>query len=220
TRSGLHFNTANCASFEDTNPETLMKFLSARLYGGGGAHSMFMKTWGAGLAYSNGLRSNENTGRLIYYAERCPDLAQTMQFVVDQLKNAPFDTSLADYAVSQAFASIRSGSTYESRGEDMAEDLADMLTPDVIKSFRAGIMKLRSKPGLYKELHERMVATYGEVLPDYGPSCKEAAASADAIYFVIGPEKQLATYEDYVKSVEGDIKVERIYPRDFWITAN
>jgi len=220
TRSGVHLNTANCASFEDTNPETLLKFLSARLYGGGGAHSMFMKTWGAGLAYSNGLRSNENTGRLIYYAERCPDLAQTMQFVVDQLKNAPYDTTLADYAVSQAFASIRSGATYESRGEDMAEDLADMLTPDVVKSFRAGIMKLRSKPGLYDELHKRMVSTYGEVLPAYGPSCKESAEKSNAIYFVIGPEKQLSTYEEYLKSVEGNVTLERIYPRDYWITAD
>jgi len=220
TRSGVHLNTANCASFEDSNPETLLKFLSARLYGGGGAHSMFMKTWGAGLAYSNGLRSNENTGRLIYYAERCPDLAQTMQFVVDQLKNAPYDTSLADYAVSQAFASIRSGSTYESRGEDMAEDLADMLTPDVVRSFRTGIMKLRSKPGLYDELHKRMVSTYGEVLPAYGPSCKESVEKSDAIYFVIGPEKQLSTYEEYLKSVEGDVTLERIYPRDFWIISN
>ncbi len=219
TRSGVHYNTANCASFEDSNPETLLKFLSARLYGGGGAHSMFMKTWGAGLAYSNGLRSNENTGRLIYYAERCPDLAQTMQFVVDQLKNAPYDTSLADYAVSQAFASIRSGATYESRGEDMAEDLADMLTPDVVKSFRAGIMKLRSRPGLYAELHKRMLDTYGEVLPGYGPSCKESAEKSNAIYFVIGPEKQLATYEEYLKSVEGDVTLQRIYPRDYWITA-
>lgn len=220
TRSGVHLNTANCASFEDSNPETLLKFLSARLYGGGGAHSMFMKTWGAGLAYSNGLRSNENTGRLIYYAERCPDLSQTMQFVVDQLKHAPFDTSLADYAVSQAFASIRSGSTYESRGEEMAADLADRLTPDVVKSFRTGIMKLRQKPGLYNDLHQRMVGTYGEVLPGYGPSCLEAAKKSDAIYFVIGPEKQLANYEEYIKSVENGLKLERIYPRDFWITAN
>ena len=101
----------------------------------------------------------------------------------------------------------------------MAEDLADMLTPDVVKSFRAGIMKLRSKPGLYDELHKRMVSTYGEVLPAYGPSCKESAENSNAIYFVIGPEKQLATYEEYLKSVEGDVTLERIYPRDFWITA-
>ncbi|MFQ5606857.1 MAG: M16 family metallopeptidase [Candidatus Zixiibacteriota bacterium] len=106
TRSGVHVHTSNCASYEDRDEETLLKFLSARLYGGGGAHSMFMKTWGAGLAYSNGLRSNENRGRLIYYAERCPDLAQTLQFVVNELKNAPYDESLADYAVAQAFAPL------------------------------------------------------------------------------------------------------------------
>jgi len=220
TRSGVHFNTANCASYEDTSSATLLKFLSARIYGGGGAHSMFMKTWGAGLAYSNGLRSNENVGRLIYYAERCPDLAQTMQFVVDQLKNAPYDPSLADYAVSQAFSVFRSGSTYESRGEDMAEDLADKLTPDVVRRFRGGIMALRKDPNLYDKLYKLMVDTYGEVLPGYGPSCKESAEKYNAIYFVIGPEKQLSTYETYVKSVEGDVTLLRIYPRDYWLAPD
>jgi hypothetical protein len=81
-------------------------------------------------------------------------------------------------------------------------------------------MKLRQKPGLYNELHQRMVNTYGEVLPGYGPSCVESAQKVNAIYFVIGPEKQLSTYADYVKSVENGLTLERIYPRDFWITAN
>jgi hypothetical protein len=41
---------------------------------------------------------------------------------------------------------------------------------------------------------------------------------AGAAYFVIGPEKQLAAYEAYLKSVEGaTAAVERLHPRDFWV---
>lgn len=218
TRSGVHINTANCASFEDADRDHLLKFLSARLYGGGGAHSMFMKTWGAGLAYSNGLRSNESTGRLIYYAERCPDLSQTMQFVVDQLNNAPFDPSLADYAVSQGFAVSRAGATYETRGEEMAADLADGLTPEVVHAFRSGLLALRNtEPDLYKILHELMPETYGMVLPGYGIRAEQSAGDSDARYFVIGPEKQLQSYQEYLNEVEAGAHLYRLYPRDFWL---
>jgi Zn-dependent M16 (insulinase) family peptidase len=214
TSLGVHINSAPCASFTDYDRDTLLKFLSARLYGGGGAHSMFMKTWSAGLAYSNGLRSNEFTGRLIYYAERCPDLAQTMQFVVSELKKAQPDSSLAEYAVAQAFAMYRSGSRYESRGEAMASDLADSLTPEMVKRFREGILELRKDPELYKKLFAMMEDTYGEVLPGYGP---RGDSVKDALYFIIGPESQFRSYEDYLNSVEGKVSLYRLYPRDFWL---
>ncbi len=217
TRSGVIFNTADCASYADTSKDVLIRFLSARLYGGGGAHSMFMKTWGAGLAYSNGLRSNEASGRLIYYAERCPDLSQTMQFVVDQLKNAPRDTALAEYAVSQAFVMLRGGASYEARGEAMANDLADGITPDVVRSFRQRILDLRKDPKLYDKLAAQMESIYGLVLPDYGPSGEEAAKTAHAMNFIIGPEKQFQTYEQYLDKTEGDIELQRLYPRDYWL---
>ncbi|UCC79493.1 MAG: insulinase family protein, partial [Candidatus Zixiibacteriota bacterium] len=42
TRLGVHINSSDCASYFDTDRDKLLKFLSARLYGGGGAHSMFM----------------------------------------------------------------------------------------------------------------------------------------------------------------------------------
>jgi hypothetical protein len=191
-----------------------MKFLSARLYGGGGAHSMFMKTWGAGLAYSNGLRSNENTGKLTYYAERCPDLAQTMQFVVNELKNAPYEPSLAKYAVAQAFSVNRAGGRYENRGEAMAADLADGLTPDVVSGFRQRILDLRSDEKLYDKLYGIMNDTYGEVLPGLGPDAKDVPGAG---YFIIGPENQFQSYEKYINGVEGEIKIQRIFPRDFWL---
>jgi Zn-dependent M16 (insulinase) family peptidase len=218
TRSGVHINTAACASFENADAESLAKFLAARLYGGGGAHSMFMKTWGAGLAYSNGLRSNESTGRLIYYAERCPDLAQTMQFVVGELEKAPYDTSLAEYAIAQAFAMYRAGSRYERRGEAMAADLADGVTPEKVTAFRQGVLALRDSRNLYDDLHNKMEYVYGEVLPGYGP---KGVDSPGAIYFVIGPEKQFVSYEQYLHTVEGaDVVLHRLYARDYWLTSS
>jgi hypothetical protein len=214
TRSGVVINSAPCAGFEDSDPDMLRKFLSARLYGGGGAHSMFMKTWSAGLAYSNGLRSNEFSGRLVYYAERCPDLAQTMQFVVKELRNAPHDPSLAEYAVAQAFSVYRSGSRYESRGEAMAADLADGLTSEKVSRFRKAILELRKDPKLYDKLYAMMEDTYGMVLAGYGP---QAGDVDDAINFIIGPEAQFRSYEDYLHSVEGNFILYRLYPRDFWL---
>ena len=42
-----------------------------------------MKTWAAGLAYSNGIRVLLD-GRMHYYAERTPELPQTLKFVIDE----------------------------------------------------------------------------------------------------------------------------------------
>jgi Zn-dependent M16 (insulinase) family peptidase len=217
TRSGVHINTTSCASFTDSNEETLLRFLAAKLYAGGGAHSIFMKTWGAGLAYSNGLRSSELRGLLIYYAERCPDLAQTMQFVVNELANAHHDSSLADYTIAQTFSFNRAGNRYESRGESMAADLADGLTPDVVRRFRESVLAVRESEGFYDTLRDLMSDTYGEVLPGLGPVAEQ---SQDAVYYVIGPEKQFESYEEYIRSVEGDVSLYRIYPRDYWLVAS
>ncbi len=221
TRAGVQIHTADCADFTETDSEAILSFLSARLYGGGGAHSMFMKTWGAGLAYSNGLRSSQERGRLIYYAERCPDLAQTMQFVVDQLRAAPFDTALGGYAMAQAFGGMRSGARYEQRGEDMAADIADGVTPEVVSRFRSQVLELGKRDDFYQKIQDRMESIYGEILPGYGPSAVESAKAGNAIYYVIGPDKQLDSWEEYLKSTEGaDASLTRIYPRDYWQTAN
>ena len=42
---------------------------------------------GAGLAYSNGLRSSVSQGRVGYCAERTPELPQTVRFVVGVIKD-------------------------------------------------------------------------------------------------------------------------------------
>jgi Zn-dependent M16 (insulinase) family peptidase len=215
TSSGVFINSAPATSYRDTDREALVDFLSSMLYSGGAGHGIFMKTWAAGLAYSNGIRVSPRSGRVVYYAERVPVLPQTLRFVIDELRKAQPDTSLVDYAIAQAFQESRAAASFESRGEAMAADIADGLTPDVIRAFRKGILALRNEPDLARKLVERMPDVLGRVLPGYGP---KVSANPDAIQFVIGPDEQIQKLEEYLKTVEGaGTRVERIYPRDYWM---
>jgi Zn-dependent M16 (insulinase) family peptidase len=211
---GVFIHEAPLAGYTDLDREKLLDFLASKLYGGGGAHSIFSKTIGAGLAYSNGIGSNPGSGIVSYYAERTPELPQTLRFVIDELKRAQTDASLTEYAVALAFSS-RAASPYESRGESMASNLADGITPDVVKRFRQGILDLRKMPNLAEELFKRKDKVYGRVLPGFNV---KGADVAGANYFIIGSERQMAAYEAYLKSAEGaDTKLYRLYPRDFWL---
>ncbi len=215
TRNGVFIYDSPCAGLKTTSDDSLMDYLAAKLYGGGGAHSMFMKTWSAGLAYSNGLRSSEISGDIVYYAERCPDLSLTMRFVVDELNKAPADPQLADYAVAQTFMYNRAPNSYESRGEAMANNLADGITDDLVTAFRTRILSLRDQHGFYDKLKDRMKTVYGHVLIGYGDPLDTSGGGS---YFIIGPEAQFTTLENYIASVERPQTVYRIYPRDYWIT--
>jgi len=214
SQSGVFINSAPLTAWEDTSRDKLLDLLAVSLYGGGGGHSVFSKTIGAGLAYSNGLGVRLGDGRVGYYAERTPELPQTMKFVVSELQKTKPDESLVDYAIALAFGGTRSASAYEARGEAMAANLADGLTPDIIRRFHAGVLALRTTPNLAAELHRRMGPAVAKVLPGMGGKASEVE---DGIYFVIGPERQFAAWEEYLRSLEGPAtKVYRLYPRDFW----
>lgn len=215
-QGGVILNSAPLVTYQDLNREALLQYLASKLYGGGGSHSIFTKTIGAGLAYSNGLGGSPNGGRQSYYAERTPEVPQTLKFVIDELRKAPRDPELAEYAIAQAFQESRAASTYEARGEAMAADVADGLKPEQVREFRKAVLALRKTPKLGDALFDRMAAVYAKVLPGYDPQLK---AVPGAIYFVIGPEKQFAAYEAYLKSTLGlDTRLYRLYPRDFWMT--
>ena len=96
----------------------------------------------------------------------------------------------------------------------MAGNLVDKQTPDLVRAFRQRVLEFASHPDLAARLFGRMEAVYGKVLPGYG------TLDPKATYFVIGPEKQMAAYEDYLRATFGkDTKLYRLYPRDFWIPA-
>lgn len=57
---------------------------------------------------------------------------------------------------------------------------------------------------------------YARILPGLGAKASEVRGG---VFYVIGPEKQLTAYEQYLKTVEGqNAKLYRIYPRDYWMT--
>ena len=208
-------NSAPLVTYTDLSRDALLEYVASKLYGGGGSHSIFTKTIGAGLAYSNGIGSSPTNGRENYYAERTPEIPQTLKFVIDELQKAPRDSGLTDYAIAQAFIEFRSASTYEARGESMAADVADGLKPEQVKQFRQAVLALRKVPNLSDELYNRMGPVYARILPGYDPKLKNVPS---AVYFVIGPEKQFVAYEAYLKSTLGpDTRLYRLYPRDFWM---
>ncbi len=215
SQSGVMMNSAPLVTYQDLSRESILRYLASKLYAGGGAHSIFTKTIGAGLAYSNGLGGSPTSGRSSYYAERTPELPQTLRFVIDELKKAPHDPELAEYAIAQAFGEFRSASGYEARGESMAADVADGLKPEQVRAFRQAVLNLRKTPNLYDELYARMGKVYAQILPGYEPQLENVPGS---VYFVIGPEKQFVAYEAYLKSTLGrDTRLYRLYPRDFWM---
>jgi Zn-dependent M16 (insulinase) family peptidase len=200
---------------EHANKEKQLDYLASRLHAGRGAHGIFLKTLAVGLAYSNGLRSSVGSGRGGYYAERTPELPQTVRFVINELKNAPRDTTLADYTIAVTFDESRASQTYEARAESMANDLADNQPPEMVRRFRQSILELRADPTLGAKLFDRKDRVYARILPGYTPKASDVPG---AVHLVIGPDKQLDAWEAYLKATEGaDTKLYRLYARDYWM---
>jgi hypothetical protein len=211
---GVIQNTVDGPSYQNTSRQALIDYLAASQYSGGGAHAAFSRTNAAGLAYSNGLGASPQLGQFGYYAERTPEIPQTTRFVVDLIRSAKYDPTLAEYAIARAFAS-RAAASYESRAEAMANDLIDGNTPELVTNFRKAILALRQSPTLAEDIHQQLPVVLSKVLPGLGSSVKSVPGAS---YFAIGAEKQMSAYEAYLKSVEGvDTRLYRLYPRDFWL---
>ena len=211
---GVITTSVPAAHFSDAaDREKQLDYLASRLHSGYGAHGVFLKTLAAGLAYSNGLRGSVQSGRVGYYAERTPEIPQTVGFVVDILRRATVDPALADYTVAQVFGESRAAGTYEARAEGMAADLADDQPPAQVRAFRQSILELRKDPKLGEKLFERKDRVYARMLPGYAPGGEDR----DAVNFVIGPDRQLDAWERYLRTAEDEkARLWRLYPRDFW----
>lgn len=215
-QGGVIVTSVPSAHYADAGDrEKQLDYLSSRLYGGAGSHGVFSKTVGAGLAYSNGMRGAVSSGRVGYYAERTPELPQTVRFVVGIVKEGKLDRALADYVMAAAFTETRASQTYEARAEGIAADLADGQPPEQVRAFRAAILELRKDPKFVDLLYERKDRVHAGMIPGYA---EKAPAVADGTYMVIGPDKQLDAWEQYLKATEGEkAKLYRLYGRDFWM---
>jgi Zn-dependent M16 (insulinase) family peptidase len=209
---GVFHSITPSTRYRDLDRESLLRYLTRNLFAGGGAHSAFSRTIGAGLAYSNGVSGSLREGTSTYYAERMPDVAQTLHFVIDTIHNGPRDHRLTEYVMAGAFSS-NAASSYETRARAIADDIADGFTPEVIRNFRESILGLREDPDLAEELFDRVDQVYGPILPGYGPHAKDVPG---AVYFLIGNEKQFQLLEADVQARENE-RVYKLYPRDYWL---
>ena len=143
-------------------------------------------------------------------------IGQTLRFVIQQLKKSPHDTTLVEYVMTLVFHESRAGYDFESRGEAMANDLADGQTPATVRAIRKRVLALRrSRPALGKEMYAQMDSVYAEFLPGYWAGIPKVDG---ALYFVIGDERQFSACEKYLKSaVASDADLYRLYPRDFCV---
>ena len=215
-QGGVVITSVPSVTFADAaDKDKQLDYLATRLYGGGGSHALFSKTVGAGLAYSNGARGSISSGRVGYYAERTPELPQTMRFVVDIVKSGQPDATLGEYVMAAAFGESRAAQTYEARAEGIAADLADGQPPELVRRFRQSILELRRDPRLVDELFDRKDRQHARFLPGYAATGLDTRAGT---YFVIGPDKQLQAWERYLQeSVGPPARLQWLYGRDFWM---
>ena len=215
-QGGVILTSVPAVHFADAaDKEKLLDYLATRLYGGGGSHGVFSKTVGAGLAYSNGLRGSVSSGRGGYYAERTPELPQTVRFVIGVIRDGKPDPSLGEYVMAQAFGESRASQTYEARAEGIAADLADGQPPEAVRRFRSAMLELRRDPRLIDQLYERKDRVHARLLPGYDA---KGLDRSDGSFFVIGPDKQLDAWEQYLRETDGPgTRLQRLYGRDFWM---
>lgn len=214
-QGGVIFTSVPMVHFADAaDTEKQLDYLASRLYSGGGSHGAFSRTIGAGLAYSNGLRGSVASGSVGYYAERTPELAQTVRFVVDLVKSGQLDPSLSEYVMAAAFGESRAAQTYEARAEGIAADLADGQPPELVRRFRAAVLTLRRDPALADKLFARKDRVHARFLPGY----QAGGLAVDGQFFAIGPDKQLDAWDQYLRSADSPTtRLQRLYARDFWM---
>jgi Zn-dependent M16 (insulinase) family peptidase len=211
---GAVFNSiVPSTSYKDTDRESLLNYLTQTIFAGHGAHSVFTKTIGVGLAYSNGVRGSITDATSGYYAERMPDVTQTLHFAIDTVRHGPRDPRLTEYVMAEAFQNSNAADSYETRARAITDELADGIGPDVVKHFRESILALRHEPNLAEELFKRVDQVYGRILPGYGTKAKDVPG---AVYYLIGNEKQFQSLNADTQARE-DERVYKLYPRDYWL---
>jgi hypothetical protein len=205
--------TAKGPTYWNLDESSVIAVLAGQSLAGTGPHTWYKKTWEAGLAYGNGLDVRLREGTILYYADRCPSVRATLAYVRSMAQKVSHLTqgSSIDYALAQTFAFSRAALSPSARAEAMAIDLGEGLTPERMQRFSQTLLQLRRDPQLLERLRAalpRVVATV-----TLGPEHRAVQSAAQAVFFVIAPERQLA-------ELEGDIPgkhLPRVWPADFWL---
>jgi len=191
----------------------LLRTVASKLFSGAGPHSFFVKTWAAGLAYSNGIGQYPAAKLIWYYAERSPDLPSLIKLVNSMASGTQElqDPRIVDYAMSGAFSFSRLTNSASARGRAMAHDLRDGNEPEKIRQFSEAILKLRQDHNLLRDLKDvTLTSICGVLLRD---DCRKEQEAGESVFFFLGPEQ-------IVSSAEKQIPIPsllRLYTSDFWM---
>ena len=203
------------ANYHTLDREAMLDTLALGVLSGGGAHSLFMRTWGAGLAYSNGMSKSAAYGQARYYADKCPDPAQTLRFVSGvasaQRLDDPF---LLEYSLATSFGGYRALGGFSSRGASLAYDLEEGDRPEAVRAYKTALLKIARDPGTLPLVRARFLKTLGRVL--VGLPGGRVSGSPNAGAFVIGSDDLIQRYENFARELGEAKEVIRLYPRDFW----
>ncbi len=214
-KTGSIVVSAPAPNYRSLGQNDLLDALALGVLAGGGGHSLYMKTWSAGLAYGNGLAQGASVGRATYYADKCPDPAQTLRFVADTAASFKLDDpSLLEYSLADAFNEYRAGQDFSSRGSALADDLQAGNRPEVVRAFKSSLLKIARAPGTLAAVNARFQPALGRVLIGLPGGKVSASPAASAVF--IGPESLIARYEAFVRERGEASRVIRLYPRDFW----
>jgi hypothetical protein len=202
-------------TYRSLKRDDLLDVLALGVLAGGGGHSLYMRTWSAGLAYGNGLSDGAAFGRASYYADKCPDPTQTLRFAAGVVADFRLDDPFfLEYSLADAFNEYRAGQDFSSRGAALADDLRDGNRPEVVRAYKSAILQLAREPGTLDAVRARFQTTLGRVM--VGLPGGKVSASPEAAAFFIGPEDLIKRYEDFVRERGEAQRVIRLYPRDFW----
>lgn len=231
--SGVVIAQAPLAWQHQWTPTQQVDYLAGNLLGGGSDQGLFMQTWAAGLAYSNGIRPRERTGTLRYYAERCPDVAQTLSFVEERVRQAPpVDEARARTAFVTALGGSRGAQDYTQRSSQRALELqlvavespqgrrmqawrSGPTSVEDLQDFRRGLAQRMQEPRLAGQLQERKLPVHSLVFP--GLSTETWQPPAGGQFFIIGPERQFELVDGYLASRTNGLSVERLHPCHWWL---
>ena len=214
-KTGAVVVTAPAAHYADHRRENLLDTLALGVLAGGGAHSLFLRTVSAGLAYSNGLGQYNDVGLVSYSATKCPDPVQTLRFVDDIAASFELNDPLQlEYSLAGAFGDYRANQGFSARGGALADDLESGARPETVRAFKTALLRVARESGTLAAVRARLLPALGRVL--VGLPGGKVSASPEAAAFFIGPEELIRRYEGFVRERGEAARVIRLYPRDFW----
>jgi hypothetical protein len=216
TANAAYTASAKLAPYDDASDDAMNLFLATNVPSGTGAHGLYKRIWGAGLAYSGYAWASPRYGRYELYSDRCADLASLLRFVEAEVRGLPADPRWVEYAAARAFGA-RVADTYETRGRARAVDLAEGFPPERVRAFRERVLAARHRAGVSEAVHAGVVPAYEVLLPTGDAA---AGARAEALRVLVAPEAQVAAVERALQAARGqEGGIVRLYPRDFWFVA-